>query len=99
MFNNLKRGLLESTFFYHLNQSEFRRTVKSFLIMTLAFSIAFTWRETFFDVSQALLIWTTGVEKGPFSSILTSLLITLLCIFLIYLISFYLSDNPKRKQF
>lgn len=64
------------------------------IIVTLAFTIAFTWRQTIFDASKALVLFFVKVNSSTTTSILTSLFITSIAIILIYFTSKLLKDRP-----
>jgi hypothetical protein len=74
-------------------QKEFKKQIKTLIIVTLGFTIAFTWRQTIFDLSLAIVKFFTNIKDSSALSILTSLFITLLSIFIIYLTSHYLKDE------
>jgi len=75
-------------------KAEFRRQMRFLIIVTLAFTIAFTWRQTVFDASQALVLLVTHVQSSTYASILTSIFITLVSIIIIYGTSKLLKDRP-----
>jgi hypothetical protein len=76
----------------HNFQSEFRRQMRMIIIITLGFTIAFSWRQTIFDLVQ------TAVQKffhlaAAASSVATSTAITILSLVLIYAASHFLKDK------
>jgi hypothetical protein len=77
-------------------RKEFRHELRLLIVVTLGFTIGFTWRETIFDVSWAFIQWLTHAEKAPTLSFLTSVFITLICVGLIYLTSYLL--KPKSGE-
>jgi len=78
-------------------QKEFRRQMRMLIIITLGFTIAFTWRQTVFDLSEAFVKLIINVQNSVLSSILTSTFITLISIGLIYASAHYLKEGPDRS--
>ncbi len=78
-------------------KKEFKKQVRSLILITLGFTIAFTWRQTFFDIIQSLVRWITGVEGKAISSILTSCVITFGCLGLILMSSYYFKEDRKVR--
>lgn len=83
-----------SNLFYvgHNYKEEIRIQIRMLIIITLAFTIAFSWRETFFELSKTFMQWVTGIE-GNSLSILASLFITFISVLLIFLASHYLKKR------
>jgi len=77
-------------------KNELRREIRTLILFTLGFTIAFAWRQTTFDLSLAFIKFLTNIEDTNTSSILTSVFITLLAIVLIYFISYTLRDSPEN---
>ncbi|HIG93994.1 MAG: hypothetical protein QT05_C0017G0004 [archaeon GW2011_AR13] len=77
-------------------KSEFRRQFRLLVVITLGFTIAFTWRQTVFDLSQSFIKFITHIENISISSILTSIFITLISVFFIYLTSHFLKDGVEN---
>jgi len=77
-------------------KKEFRRQIRMLIIITLGFTIAFTWRQTIFDTSQAIVQFFLNVQNSTTLSVLTSLFITILSIILIYLTAHFLKDNNEN---
>jgi len=76
-------------------QREFKRQLRMLITVTLGFTIAFTWRQTIFDLSLNFLKLVTAVKDSSFLSFLTSTFITLISLILIYLTSVLLRDSPE----
>ena len=76
-------------------KKEFRKQIRMLIIVTLGFTMAFTWRQTIFDASQSIVQFFLDVQSSTTLSILTSLLITILSIFLIYLTTHLLKDGHE----
>ena len=77
---------------------EFRHELRLLIVVTLGFTIGFTWRETIFDLSWALMKWATHSQSNSALSILSSIFITLICISLIYLTSYFLKLRPGENN-
>ncbi len=71
-------------------KKEFYHEIRLFVTFTFGFTIAFTWRQTFFDISQSFVNFLFNLKNNATSSVLASIFITLLSIFIIYLTSHYL---------
>lgn len=77
-------------------KKEFKRQLRILILFTLGFTIAFTWRQTVFDLSQLIIRFFTEIKNTSVLSILTSTFITIISIILIYLTSYYLRDCPEN---
>ena len=84
-----------SNFFYvgHNYREEVRTQIRMWIMITLAFTIAFSWRETIFELSKTFMQWVTRTEDGNSLNALTSLFITLISVLLIFLASHYLKKE------
>ena len=78
-------------------QLEFRRQLRFLIIITLGFTIAFSWRQTIFDSVQSIILAITNIQNLATSSILTSITITIISILLIYLTSRLLRVSPEYR--
>lgn len=74
-------------------KKEFRRQLRTLILFTLGFTIAFTWRETIYRLFESFIKILTHSQNSAALTILTSTLITLVSIGIIYLTSYYLRDN------
>ncbi len=74
-------------------RKEFRRQIRSFVVVFLGFTIAFTWRQTISDLSQSLVRFITDVKDSSVLSIISSILITLVCIIIIYITAHFLKEE------
>ncbi|MFH1917598.1 MAG: hypothetical protein ABIJ14_00615 [Nanoarchaeota archaeon] len=72
---------------------EFKKQARLLITITLGFTIAFTWRQTVFDISQSAVQFITHIQNLEISSILTSIFITIISVIFIYLTSHFLKDN------
>lgn len=77
---------------------EFRSELRLLIVVTLGFTIGFTWRETIFDLSWALMKWATHAQSNTALSILSSIFITLVCVGLIYLTSYFLKERSGERN-
>ena len=55
---------------------EFRRQIRMMIVVTLGFTVAFTWRQTVFDISQSIVEFFTHIQSSTKLSIITSWLMT-----------------------
>jgi len=67
-----------------------------FIIFTLGFTIAFTWRETIFDLSKSLVQWLANTNNPNAISIWASVFITIICAALIFLTAKWLRDKSRN---
>jgi len=74
---------------------EFRKQIRMLIIVTLGFTIAFTWRQTVFDTVQTVVQFFITVENSAALSFLTSTTVTLLAILLITITSKILQDKSN----
>lgn len=91
----MRRKITRSIRSWKKFKREFRRQIRMLIIITLSFTIAFKWRQTIFDASQSIVQFFLDVQSSTTLSILTSLLITILSIFLIYLTAHLLKDSQE----
>jgi hypothetical protein len=89
-------SLIHSLFGEKRFQKEFKRELRTLIIFTLGFTIAFSWRQTIFDLSQSFVQFITKVSNPNTSTIITSIFTTLICIILIFLFSHLLKNNPEN---
>jgi hypothetical protein len=73
-------------------RKEFIKQVRLLIVVTIGFTIAFSWRQTTFDAAQTLVQKLTSTN-GVSSSVLTSLFITLVGVLILILSSFYLKEK------
>jgi hypothetical protein len=76
---------------------EFRRQLRLLITFTFGFTIAFTWRQTIFDISQTFVKFMTNIQDSVLSSIMTSTFITLISIILIYFSAIFLKNNGTES--
>ena len=92
----MKKGLYNFFIGGRSFEKEFKRQIRFFVIITLGFTIAFTWRQTVFDVSQTFVQFITHIKDSALSSILTSTFITLLSILIIFFTAHFLREKPHH---
>jgi hypothetical protein len=74
-------------------RQEFRKQMRLFIIFTLGFTIAFTWRETVFDLSKSLVNLIAHPTNPNATSIWASVFITIVSALLIFLTAKWLRDK------
>ncbi|MAE49342.1 hypothetical protein CMI48_00790 [Candidatus Pacearchaeota archaeon] len=72
---------------------EFKRQLKTLILITLGFTIAFTWRQTTFDTSQSIVQFFLNLQNSTTASIVTSVFITLISLIIIWFTSHILRDR------
>jgi len=77
-------------------QSEFQKQLRLLVVITLSFTIAFTWRQTIFDISLNFVKFVTKIQNSSASSLLASLLITIVSVLLIYITAYFLKDGLEN---
>ena len=93
----MKRSL--QNYLYRRNHNkEFRRQLRLLIAITLGFTIAFTWRQTIFDLSFSFIGLITKIQSISILSLLSSIMITLISIGLIYLSAKLLKDKPEYDE-
>lgn len=73
-------------------RKEFIRQFRMLVVVTIGFTIAFSWRQTIFDAIEKT-IETLFRTSQVYSSILTSTFITLLGLLIILLSSYLVKEN------
>jgi len=89
-------GLIHSLFGGRRFKEEFKRELRTLIVFTLGFTIAFSWRQTIFDISQSFVQFITKIQNPNTSTVLTSVFITFLSIILIFIISHWLKNNHEN---
>jgi len=77
-------------------RKEFRKQLRMLIVVTLGFTIAFSWRQTTFDLSQSFVEWVTKTQNSALSTVLTSTFITLLSLLLIMVTSNFFKDSGSN---
>ena len=73
-------------------KKDFIAQIKSLIVFTLGFTIAFSWRQTIFDTTEKLVERILEIQSSSVLSILTSTFITFSSILIIWLILKILDD-------
>ena len=73
-------------------KKEVKKQVRILILFTLGFTIAFTWRQTIFDITESLVILITHIQGETSLSILTSFSITVISLILIWVTARFLQD-------
>ena len=74
-----------------LLKKEFLKEMRTLIIFTLGFTIAFTWRQTIFDVMESVVQFFIDIKSNAALSIVTSGAITLFSLLIIYLTARYMT--------
>jgi hypothetical protein len=77
-------------------KKEVKNQIRLLIIITLGFTVAFTWRQTIFDSTQSLVRLITDVQGAMSLSVLSSLIITIVSLILIWITSRLLMDGPDH---
>lgn len=72
---------------------EYKKQLRFLIIVTLGFTIAFTWRQTLFDISLSFVRFITTFNSSSAESIFASVIITVVSLILIYFTSHWLNNN------
>lgn len=67
-------------------KKDFLAQIKSLVVFTLGFTIAFSWRQTTFDASEKLIQTWINVQNSTYLSVLTSTFITIISIIIIWIL-------------
>ena len=73
----------------HLER-EFLKELRILILFTIGFTIAFTWRQTTFDVMESIVLFFVDIKSSATLSVVTSTTTTIFCILLVYLTSRYM---------
>ncbi len=76
-------------------KKEFRRQLRLLIIITLGFTIAFTWRQTIFDLSSNFIGYLTNITNSSELDVLASTLITVVSLIIIYITAYILKDRVE----
>ena len=72
---------------------EFRRQIRMLITFSLGLTIAFTWRQTVFDLSKTFVSFITNIKDTTTLTILTSIFVTLFAVLVIILATYFLQDD------
>ena len=91
----MNKGLLDFIVHGRSFKKEFKRQLKTFIIVSAGFTIAFTWRETIFDISQSIVQFFTHIKNSSTLSITTSVLTTMITILVVFLTIYFLRERQE----
>lgn len=75
-------------------KAELRSQIKSLILFTMGFTIAFTWREYSFESTKKLIKWLTGTQGS--GALGAAFFITFICLFLMLLTSYYFKEKHRK---
>ncbi len=81
MNEHIKRFLFGGDSF----KKDFIHQIKNLVIFTLAFTVAFSWRETVFNATKSLVQWFLDIQSTELLSILTSTTVTIFSLIIIWI--------------
>ncbi|MDO8563865.1 MAG: hypothetical protein Q7R87_02565 [Nanoarchaeota archaeon] len=81
MKEHIKRFLFGGDSF----KKDFIHQIKYLVILTLAFTIAFSWRETVFNATKSFIQSVISVQSLNLLSVLTSLTVTIFSVIIIWI--------------
>lgn len=91
MKKRFKRKISNYTTIGSNYKEEFRTQLRMFIMFTLGFTIAFTWREYMFEGSKKFVIWLTKTQgSGAF---LAAIFITIMCFLFMFLTARWLKKK------
>lgn len=73
-------------------KKDFISQIKSLVVFTLGFTIAFSWRQTIFDTTEKIVESILKIQSSSALSILTSTFITIFSVIIIWIILKFLDD-------
>jgi hypothetical protein len=89
----MKRGISNLFVEGESFKREFRKQVRMLIVFTFGFTMAFTWRQTIFDLSLTAVQFVTHIKNSAELSLLSSVLITIVSLIVIFLASHWLKDG------
>ena len=90
----MRRGLLNFIIHGRNFKKDFRHQLKTLVVVGAGFTIAFTWRQTIFDISKRIVQFTTDIRDSSVLSIATSIFTTLISLLFVLLIIYLLKESP-----
>jgi hypothetical protein len=88
----MRRGLIDWIVHGRNFRKDFRRQLKTLVVVGAGFTIAFTWRQTIFDISQRIVRFATDIQDSSALSLATSIFTTLFSIIIVTLAIYLLKD-------
>ena len=86
------RGLIDWIVHGKNFKKDFRKQLKTLVVVGAGFTIAFTWRQTIFDISKRIVQFTTNIQDSSVLSLATSIFTTLFSLVVVLLIIYLLKD-------
>jgi hypothetical protein len=90
------RGLVDFIIHGRNFRKDFRRQMKTLVVVGAGFTIAFTWRQTVFDVSERLVRFFMNIKDSSILSVSTSIFTTLFSLLFVLLV-IYLLKEPSAE--
>jgi ABC-type proline/glycine betaine transport system permease subunit len=88
------RGLLGFIIHGRSFRKDFRNQIKTLVVVGAGFTIAFTWRQTLFDISQKIVQFITNIKSSAVLSLATSIFTTLISVAFVLLVVYLLKEQP-----
>jgi uncharacterized BrkB/YihY/UPF0761 family membrane protein len=85
-----ERDNKENNIWRDSQKKDFINQIKYLIVFALGFTIAFSWRQTIFDITQGLVKLIIDIKSSTLLSILTSSFITIISVIIIWLVVKYL---------
>jgi len=89
----MERGLLNYIIHGKSFRKDFRKQLKTLVVVGAGFTIAFTWRQTIFDISKRIVEFVTNIKDSSVLSIATSIFTTIFSLLLVLLVIYLLKDS------
>ena len=77
-------------------KKELWKEIRTLIIFTLGFTIAFTWRQTLFDAMESLVKFFVDIKSNVGLSVTTSAVTTIFCLLLLYFTARYMTRLYER---
>lgn len=74
-------------------RKDFRKQLKTLVVVGAGFTIAFTWRQTIFDISQKIVQFITNIKSSSILSLATSIFTTIISGLIVLVVLYFLKDN------
>ena len=89
----MERGLLNYIIHGKSFRKDFRKQLKTLVVVGAGFTIAFTLRQTIFDISKRIVEFVTNIKDSSVLSIATSIFTTIFSLLLVLLVIYLLKDS------
>jgi len=87
------RGLIDWIVHGKNFRRDFRKQLKTLVVVGAGFTIAFTWRQTIFDISKRIVQFATNIKDSSVLSLATSIFTTIFSLAFVLLIIYLLKDS------